>query len=236
MTVTPSLATTPPAAWVGGYELNNGIRVTASYGTAFKAPTFNELYFPGYGNPDLEPETSRSAEVGLAGNVGEGHWSANLYRTEIDDLIAYDASIFAPNNISEARITGLELTYRQPLGAWQSYTQLTLMDPEHRGDDANKGNLLPRRAHQTLRVDLNRDYGRYNTGVTLHASGNRYDDLANTKRLSGYATLDARLQYALSDQWQLKGQLNNLFDKDYQTNEGYNQAGRTVFVTLSYAP
>ena len=36
-----------------GRNIGSQSRMTVSYGTAFKAPTFNELYFPGFGNPDL---------------------------------------------------------------------------------------------------------------------------------------------------------------------------------------
>ncbi|MFZ3203690.1 MAG: TonB-dependent receptor, partial [Pseudomonas sp.] len=64
-----------------GYALTDWLRGTISYGTAFKAPTFNELYFPDYGNPQLDAETSRSLEVGLAGQHGWGHWSVNAFRT-----------------------------------------------------------------------------------------------------------------------------------------------------------
>lgn len=219
-----------------GYQLTDGLRAMASYGTAFKAPSFNELYFPGYGNANLNPEQSRSVELGLAGEAAIGHWSANLYQTDIDDLIAYDASIFAPGNVDQARIRGLELAYDTALGAWQLASTLTLLDPENRGSGSNRGNVLARRAQKTLYVDLNRDYGRYTTGVTLNAAGKRYDDLANTRRLGGYSTLDLRVAYDLAEAWTLQGRVNNLFDKEYETASFYNQQGRALFVSLTYAP
>lgn len=79
---------TGSAAW--GYALSDALRFTVSYGTAFKAPTFNELYYPDYGNPDLDAETSRSLEVGLSGTHGWGHWAVNAFRTNVDDLIGND--------------------------------------------------------------------------------------------------------------------------------------------------
>jgi len=101
-----------------GYALTDWLRATVSYGTAFKAPTFNELYFPDYGNPALDAETSRSLEAGLAGQHGWGHWAVNAYRTVVDDLIAYDASISAPANVQEARIRGVELVLGSQLLGW----------------------------------------------------------------------------------------------------------------------
>lgn len=147
------------AAW--GYALNGDLRFTASYGTAFKAPTFNELYFPGYGNPDLRPEESRSLELGLRDQPAWGSWSLNIYETQIDDLIAYDASLFAPNNIDQTRIHGLEAVVGTHFSDWDLNTNLSLLDPENRSGGANDGNVLPRRARQSLRLDADRDFGRY---------------------------------------------------------------------------
>lgn len=83
--------TTGSLLW--GWDFAEHLRVTASYGTAFKAPTFNELYYPDYGNPLLGPETSRSAELGLRGRYDWGTWTLSAFQTRIDDLIAYDASL-----------------------------------------------------------------------------------------------------------------------------------------------
>ena len=59
-----------------GYGLTNNLRLVGSYGTAFKAPTFNDLYFPGFSNPNLKPEKSaswaawppRASEKGASGS------------------------------------------------------------------------------------------------------------------------------------------------------------------------
>ncbi|MFP5506995.1 MAG: TonB-dependent vitamin B12 receptor [Gammaproteobacteria bacterium] len=222
------------AAW--GYALNEGLRLTASYGTAFKAPTFNELYFPGFGNPNLRPEESDSIELGLGSKAAWGHWTINAYETRIDDLIAFDASTFAPANIDQARIRGLEAVLGTRLGNWDLNTNLTLLDPENRSGDTNDGNVLPRRARQSFRVDADRRFGQYTFGATLLAAGKRYDDLANTRRLGGYGTVDLRAEYALTRDWRLQARIVNLLDKDYETAAFYNQPGRSLFVTLRYQP
>lgn len=222
------------ASW--GYTLNNGLRITAAYGTAFKAPTFNELYFPYYGNPTLRPEESRSAELGLSAKTGAGRWTLNLFETRVDKLIAYDASLMAPNNIDEALIRGVEATLHHRLNDWLLNTQLTLLDPQNRSSGAYFGNVLPRRARQTLSVSTDRSMGQYDLGMTLTAAGERYDDLANAVKLAGYATVDLRAEYRFNKDWRLQAKIENLFDKDYETAALYNQPGRGLYLTLRYAP
>ena len=216
---------------------NNGWRVTASAGTAYKAPTFNELYFPGFSNQDLSPEKSVSYELGVNnGSVGEFQWSANLFQTEITDLIAFDATTFAIDNIEEARIRGLETEIRTSLGGWSINANATLLDPVNNGNTTNKGNVLPRRAKQSLRVDLDHDFGKFRLGGTLIATGERFDNLANSNKMPGYGTIDLRAEYSLNPSWLLQASIANLFDKDYQTAQHYNQAGRNFFLTLRYRP
>lgn len=221
-------------AW--GYALNETLRLTASYGTAFKAPTFNELYFPGFGNPSLRPEESHSFELGLSGRIAWGHWSLNAYETRIDELIAFDASTFAPANIDQARIQGLEASLGMRLAGWDLHTSLTLLDPENRSGGTNDGKVLPRRARRSLRLDADHTFGNYRFGAALLAEGMRYDDLANTRGLSGYATLDLRAEYTLAKDWRVQGRIENLLDKDYESAAFFNQPGRSLYLTLRYQP
>jgi len=217
-----------------GYALTDWLRATVSYGTAFKAPTFNELYFPDYGNPALDAETSRSLEAGLAGQHGWGHWAVNAYRTVVDDLIAYDASISAPANVQEARIRGVELVLGSQLLGWDWNANYSLLEPENRSAGANRGNELARRAKQLFNLDLDRRLGAFSIGTSLHAEGQRYDDLANTRELSGYATLDLRGEYRITPEWRLQARVANLLDADYETAEGYNQPGQAAYLTVRY--
>lgn len=225
---------TGSAAW--GYQVGGGLRLTLSYGTAFKAPTFNDLYFPGFGNPDLDPEESRSIEVGLAGTSDRVRWSVNAYRTRIDDLIAFDGTVGLPGNVDRAVIQGLEATVGTDLAGWEANASLTLLDPENRSDGPNRGKVLPRRPEQALRLDLDRDFGRYSLGGTVIAEGRRFDDLANNRRMSGFATVDLRGEYRLDRDWRLQARIENLFDKDYETSEFFNQPGRSAYLTLRYQP
>ena len=226
--------TTGNIAW--GYAISQPLRITASYGTAYKAPTFNDLYWPASafftGNPSLKPESSSSGEVGLAGKHDWGNWSANYYQTTIKDLIVYDASVLpgTMNNLSEAEIDGLELSMNITLAGWNSKLDLSHVNPQ----DKQTHKVLARRAKDSVRLDLDRSLGRANVGVTVIAQGSRYDDAANTTRLGGYGIVNLRGELALDKHWRLKGSVDNLADKNYEIVDTYNTGGRTLFVGIAY--
>ncbi|HEY0504078.1 MAG TPA: TonB-dependent vitamin B12 receptor [Lysobacter sp.] len=229
--------TTGSVLW--GWNFTQALRLSASYGTAFKAPTFNELYFPGYGNPGLGPETSRSVELGLRGEHGWGTWSVNAFDTTIDDMIAFDSTLGdfgGPNNIDRARIRGVEVVAGTELAGWDLRTSLTWLDPRNDGDNPNHDNLLPRRAKQVGRIDADRGFGRFSVGASVSGAGERYDNLANTTRMGGYGLADLRAGWAFDDAWSLQASVANVFDKRYETAALYNQPGRTWLLTLRYQP
>ena len=221
-------------AW--GYAFDHGLRLSASYGSAFHAPTFNDLYYPfGSGNPDLKPETSHSVEIGLTQKTDSWNWAVNAYQTKIDQLITLDASFF-PMNISSARIRGIEGQFGFTLGDWQVQNYLTLLQPKNDDGGANNGNLLPRRPEQTARIDVDRRFGAFTIGGSFNADGKRYDDLANQHRLGGYTTTDLRASYTFARDWRVEARLANAFDRQYETAYYYNQPGRTWFLTMRYSP
>ncbi|MGH8519448.1 MAG: TonB-dependent receptor domain-containing protein, partial [Panacagrimonas sp.] len=148
--------TTGGAAW--GWRFTSGLRASASYGSAFRAPSFNELYYPNFGNPDLGPEKARSAEIGLDARHAQWNWSLHAYRTEVDDLIATvlvdpDNFVFAPVNVAEARIVGVEAVVGARWAAWRVQTTLSWLDPEDRSGGASDGKVLRRRAQESGRID-----------------------------------------------------------------------------------
>ncbi|MDP2225259.1 TonB-dependent vitamin B12 receptor [Nitrosomonas sp.] len=220
-----------------GYSITENIRLLANFGSAFKSPTFNELYFPNFGNPNLRPEDSRSFEFGTRGKTGWGNWSLNVYETRIDHLIAFDANTFSSANIDQARIRGFEGILSAQIKGWQFNTNLTLLDPENRSSELNRGNILPRRAQQSFRLDADRQFGQYyKLGAMLLAEGERYDDLANTRKLDSYVKFDLRAEYILNKHWRLQGRIENLFNERYETAAFYNQPGRNFFAMVRYQP
>jgi len=227
---------TGSAAW--GYHFENGPVLSVSYGSAFHAPTFDDLYFPPLGgfptaNPNLRPETSRSAEIGLTQQLQHWNWGVNAYQTTINDLIVLDQN-YVPQNLSRARIRGLEGQAGFNLDDWRVQSYLTLMQPKNNDGGPNNGNLLQRRAQRTARVDVDRKLGRFNLGATFFASSKRYDDIANTERMGGYATMNLRASYSFAPDWQVEAKLANVFDHRYETVYYFNQLGRTWYLTVRY--
>jgi vitamin B12 transporter len=220
-------------AW--GVDGAHGLRVTASVGTAFKAPTFNELYYPFFGNAALRPETSRSLEAGVQQRVGRGHWQLSAYDTTIHDLITYDTAIFAANNLDRARIRGVELTADASLAGWELSGQLGASDPRNRSAD-HPDQRLPRRARRSARLDADRAIGRWRVGGSWIAEGARFDDVANTLRVGGHATLDLRSEFAWRPDWTVQFALRNAFDRRYETAAYYNQPGREWSLALRWRP
>ncbi|TBV79852.1 MAG: TonB-dependent receptor [Desulfobulbaceae bacterium] len=214
-----------------GLQLPHNLRLTANYGTAFRAPTFNELYWPGFDNPNLRPEESRSYELALRQSFDRGHWRVGVFRTDIDHLISWSPISRSLENINQARIDGLELDSAIQLGEpWRLGLALTLLNPKDQVTDR----LLPRRSRQTGTVNLDGDFGFWRVGLTAKAVSHHYDGPANTIRVAGYTLFSLRAAYDLTDNWLLKGRIENLFDHKYREVATYNPPGREAFVTLSY--
>lgn len=217
-----------------GYRLTPEWRLTLSGGTAFKAPTFNDLHWPVTpwyrGNPDLDPERSRSGEIGLSWERGEHTFSARYFQNRIEDLIAY---VFpSMQNVREARIEGLSLYGQTRLGGWRLAASLDLQSPE----DADTGKRLPRRAREHGSLRLSRELGAWDLRAELVATGKRYDDLANTRALDAYAVVNLGADYRLARDVRLTASLNNVFDEQYELAGGYNTPDRYFFLGLQYQP
>ena len=133
-------------AW--GYALSSRLRARLSYGTAFKAPTFNQLYFPGFGDPNLRPERSKTYEAGLRGRQDWGSWNVSAFQTNVENLIATVTvgGVSTAQNVDKALIKGLETEVSTQLAGWETRAALTLLDPRDTGRDT----VLNRRAKRSL--------------------------------------------------------------------------------------
>jgi vitamin B12 transporter len=218
---------------VGG-RLPGGWHVHASYGTAFKAPSFNELYFPGFSNPDLRPERGSTFEIGLRSGQGPLRWNLAAFRSEIEELIAFDLVSFLPQNISRAGLRGVEGGVDWRLGAWRLDQTLSWLEAEDRGDGVTRGRALPRRPEWSGRTTLGWRGDRADVAASVQFAGRRYDDLANTRELGGYAVVDLTAEWQLNPSVTLQGRLANAFDRRYETATLYPALGREVFLTVRY--
>ncbi len=226
--------TTGGIGW--GRNLGDGKRVTASLGTAFKAPSFNDLYWPDSGNPKLAPETSRSLDIGFA-NLGEnGQWAVNLYQTEIREMITWDTDTYSSVNMGRAKISGMELSGDTVLGKWNVGFSLTLQKPKDDSAGPDQGKTLPRRARVLAQVDVNRDLGRYSLGGSVYRRGSSFDNLQNTTKLDGFTRVDLHGEFDINPNWVAGLSIKNILDEEYETAAFYNQDGANFLATLRYTP
>jgi vitamin B12 transporter len=218
-----------------GYTTSDALQWVAQVGTGFRAPTFNELYYPFFGNARLDPERSRSIELAAKGHGANLRWRTSLFNTRVTDLIGLDAD-FVPANIERARVQGMEVEVETTLRAWRIDAATTLLETKSLASGADRGNRLPRRPRFAGHFDVERHFGAALIGMQLIAEGARFDDAANLRRTGAFATLDLRAERNIGRDWRVQARLANLFDKRYQTVAFYNQPGRTGYVTLRYQP
>ncbi|MEY3220106.1 MAG: hypothetical protein RIT27_1463 [Pseudomonadota bacterium] len=219
-----------------GFQAMDGLRTFISYGTAFKAPSFNDLYYPQFGNALLQPEEAENWELGFKAKEGQARWEASFYKTKIDKLIsfAFDPASGAMRveNLNQADIQGAELmaNWRTPKGL-EMRLQYSWTKPEDRAT----GKMLPRRAEHSTQLDISEQLGKSRLALNVLNQSHRFDDIGNTVKLEGYTTLNLRNEYFLDKRWTLKLRLDNVLDKRYETAYLYPMAGRTWFLSVHYA-
>ncbi len=237
-------------SWNAAFSLPVGQsqRWILSYGEGFRAPTFTDLYAPpAWGpNPDLKPETSKTYELQWRGEFDETQLEAALYRTDLEDMIAWGGTRM--ENVSQARINGFEASAARELLGWQASLGVSIIDPR----DRDSGHTLARRAKRTLSIDLDRTFGALSAGAGWHVSSARYDTIANSRELSGYGIFDLRAAWQSHPELRWEAKVNNLFDRDYalatydrsqgpnwfdpSQNYGYREAGRTLLFAVTWSP
>jgi len=220
-----------------GYRVTPAWRLSAAAGNAFKAPSFNDLYFPlsfGFkGNPDLKPERATSYEGAIRYDAGDRHGGSTFYYTRIRDLIAIDPSFSTVINVNEARIRGATLFYALDREGYRVRAEITRED----ATDAATHNQLVRRAKTFGTLSATGTWGAWRFGGELVGSGPRFDSVANTaaSRMAGYALLYLHGSYALTAEVTVSAQWNNALDKDYDLAQGFNTPRSNVFLWLTYA-
>jgi vitamin B12 transporter len=209
-------------------------RATAAAGTAFKAPTFNDLYFPpsfGFsGNPALRPERSRGFDAALRYRSGGTTFGVAAFHNRIVDLIAVDPTFSTVINVNRARIRGTTVGASQAWGGLNADVEWTHQNPR----DANTGTLLVRRARDHGRAGLSFDAGVWRAGAGVVASGARFDSAANTpgSRMGGYALLSLHAAWRFMPEWTASTRVNNATDKRYELAQGYNTAPRQFVLSV----
>ena len=222
-----------------GYRFSPAWRGHVSAGSAFRAPTFNDLYWPFAGNPDLKPETAQNREASLHYSAHGEQASVTYYHNDVSNLIQWapvdpnnPGGNWLPFNVARATLRGLTVAYSDTLGAYRLSSSIDLQDP--RDDMLQK--TLRYRARQIGKLALTRDFGAYDAGAELQASGKRYNDVANTQVLGGYTLVNAFIDYRVRNDVTLFARANNIFDKRYALIRDFATPGANLFVGVRYTP
>ena len=216
-----------------GYTLAPGTSAYVRGGRAFRAPSFNDLYYPGFNNPILKPERSDQAEAGLRlRGAGERKYrlDAAYFENRIDDLIVFDTATFLPQNLKRARIRGWEAQAETSFVGMIVKAALTVQRPE----DRDTRNQLRSRAKRFGSLSAARNFGQWNVSGDIVASGARFDsnNEAAASRMGGYTVINANLRYRIDKTWSVELVGQNLTDKRYELAQGYNTPSRAVFLAV----
>tara|TARA_B100000315_G_C14589843_1_gene595149 strand:- start:3583 stop:5499 length:1917 start_codon:yes stop_codon:yes gene_type:complete len=222
----------------GSYYLEqSGTTLRSSYGTGFRGPTLNELFFPGFGNLDLQPETSRGYEIGLEQQVlAQLVVGVTSFHNDFDDLIVgtFDptTNLFEAENINEARSRGIEAYMRvsptDTLDVQATYTRTATRDQETRlrlaQRPVNKANL------NILYVP----WDSLRTNLDLLLVGSSFSNTANTERVAGYGVVNLGGSYDITKNFQAFARIDNLLNKSYEEVFGFGTFGRAAFGGLKF--
>ncbi|WP_240473377.1 TonB-dependent receptor domain-containing protein [Ferrimonas senticii] len=207
------------------YQLAPEWRFTVSHGTAFKAPTFNQLYWPGLDpdRPAVNAERSRSSEINML--YQQANWSAfaSIYTTDVDDLIAG----WPPENIAKASLDGFETGVAWAQGNWSVDANYSYLD----ATDDSTGKTLDNRAAHSLNGLVVYQWNQVELGARYNFRSKATD---GGVELDPYHLVGLSVSYPFANGWQLRVNANNLLDEDSITNDGYFAPGREFYVGVSY--
>ena len=215
-----------------GYYFTEQWLLRVSRGTAFKAPSFNELYWPGFGNADLRPEESVSDEVALRYSADQLQSEFVVFDREVTNLIQ---GLEQVENVRLATVRGAEYSLAWQQANWHHQLAYTWLDA--RNEQTNEP--LIRRPKHSLNLRTQLQHEQWSAFATLDYQSSTFQGFdwssnANFADLGGFTLLGIGGSYQLNPAWQLQLKLDNLTDKTYQTSIGYATAGLTVGIRVRY--
>jgi vitamin B12 transporter len=214
-----------------GYDLTPDWRIGAAANTGFKAPSFQDLFYPGYSNPNLSPERSRNTEASLRYTTDDTKLGLVIYRNKVRDLIiSTAANDFIPYNVDHATLEGITLSGEQHFGATTLRASADFQNPK----DDETGKQLALRAKDIFRAGVDHRFGAFLLGSEVMVSGRRFSDAANQNHLGGYTLFNLLASYDINRNLQAQVRWNNVLDKNYRLVDGYETPGSNVFVNLTW--
>ena len=226
------------AAW--GYQISPQWQVSASAASAFRAPTFDDLYSPFGGNTALRPETSKSIEFLAQHRTQSTELVVSIFNQKIRDAIELDSS-FTPQNLDSVKIAGVSLRGAVQSGALKLRGQVTFQDPKRAVlNNTGQGNtgqltdvLLARRARRHLSAALDYTAGPWLLTADMRSQSARID--TDTTTIAGYGVLGLTARYQLDSNWTTKLRINNMLDRSYATANGYRSEPRSVYLSVQWS-
>ncbi|WP_209347950.1 TonB-dependent receptor [Pontixanthobacter sp. CEM42] len=229
------------------YEVAEDIRLRASVGEGFKAPSLFQL-FSDFGNELLEPEQSTSFDLGIAWhNRNDPFYAgATAFQRDSENQIEF-VSCFGVvggictnrpfgtyDNVGKVRAQGFEVELgANPSDTFGIAAVYAYVDTENRtAGAANEGNVLARRPKHalTFTADWETPLAGLKVGGDIRMVGDSFDDAGNFTRLDGYHVVTLRASVPFGETVELFGRVENVFDEDYQTAAGFGTPGRGAFV------
>ncbi len=225
--------------WNVGFRINPAgtpLVITPSVGTAFKAPTINDLYWPAnawsQGNPDLLPETSKTVDIGVGWRGETIDAQLNVFHTEVDNLISWQSDanwIYKPVNVGKAVIRGREFSVFFPTRIVDFSLELTHIEAK----DSLTGKYLARRPKESLKIKVDKSFSKFDMAFELKGCGPSYNDAANENEIAAYAVVNGVLAYHFAKDISLTMRGENLYDHDYSTAQG-GYFDNNTFQSYSY--
>lgn len=214
-----------------GYDVAPQWRVTGSTGTSFVAPSFDDLYYPGSGNPLLRPQRGASRELAVRWKAASQEARLAIYDSRYRELIAYVGPNFTPENVNTAHIQGVTLEYSARFGPLSLSSALDAMYARDPAADTE----LQRRSRHRLSTTVDwKISDELAAGARVHAVGPAYDDAANRQSLGGYGVISVYGSWSFLPRWQAALRLDNLADHFVQPAYGFTAPPRQWFLTLRY--
>jgi vitamin B12 transporter len=203
-----------------------GVRLRASYGEAFRAPSLGELFFPGSGNPDLKPETGETWELGIEREAGGFRAALTGFETRQRNLIDFDFATFRDVNVGRSRSRGLEAELGYEKGIWAARLNGTYLDAE----DRDTGLPLLRRPKRAGNLVLTARPGVWTFNVEGRWVGDRPDvdpvTFARSESPS-FARVDLAAKWKATQRFSPYARVENAADREYSEVLGFPSPGRT---------
>jgi vitamin B12 transporter len=219
----------------GGYRMTASLRAVASLGTSFQAPTFNQLYYPGFGNTALVPQKNRATELGLKYRAGDVSMGAVVYNNDIQGFIIPTTNVQS----SLAVLRGVTLTTDVQAGDTTYSLSYDYADPRSYSTSPAANDLrLVRIARNVFNARINQHLGSFNVFGELKMSGDREDNnltFSGRDLLPGYTLLNLGVNWKLQKNLALLARINNLTDAQYNLANGFSMPGRNAFVSVNWA-